>query len=255
MGGGLVRFGGRIGFDGYVPGDLDVTVARQRYPSSLSRRHPIGRGRCRSGGSRQRAGAHTRRHGDRQERAVDTAVRHAGNLFDLAGRRAAAGRPRPRAAPSGGSVSVEFDVQILVPSTLGCENNLVADGRERRPHAARHLRSSGALRPRRRRPRRGDVRRAALPRHPRIDRFHESHAHRAVLRRRGRDQRAGAGPDLPGHGGRRRARPDRLRPTLSSDPPLPAADVLALLFSDVRSRPTTELRALQNPNAARRMTS
>jgi hypothetical protein len=27
---------------------------------------------------------------------------------------------------------------------------------------------------------------------------------------------------------------DRLQPELSSDPPLPAADVLALLFSDVR---------------------
>ena len=36
--------------------------------------------------------------------------------------------------------------------------------------------------------------------------------------------------------GVRRARSEQLRPTLSSDPPLPAADVLALLFSDVRAR-------------------
>jgi hypothetical protein len=46
--------------------------------------------------------------------------------------------------------------------------------------------------------------------------------------------------------------PDRLAaPQLSSDPPLPAADVLALLFSDARrgqGPQDVELRALQNPN-------
>ena len=41
---------------------------------------------------------------------------------------------------------------------------------------------------------------------------------------------------------------ERMRPQLSSDPPLPAADVLALLFSDVRRGQDVELRALQNPN-------
>ena len=41
---------------------------------------------------------------------------------------------------------------------------------------------------------------------------------------------------------------DRLQPQLSSDPPLPAADVLALLFSDVRRGQDAELRSLQNPN-------
>jgi len=47
--------------------------------------------------------------------------------------------------------------------------------------------------------------------------------------------------------------PEQLRPTLSSDPPLPTPDVLALLFSDVRRGSTSaqdvapELRALQNP--------
>jgi autotransporter translocation and assembly factor TamB len=39
-----------------------------------------------------------------------------------------------------------------------------------------------------------------------------------------------------------------LQPQLSSDPPLPAGDVLALLFSDVRRNQDVELRALQNPN-------
>jgi autotransporter translocation and assembly factor TamB len=45
---------------------------------------------------------------------------------------------------------------------------------------------------------------------------------------------------------------DQLRPTLSSDPPLPTSDVLALLFSAVQRTGTQdvapELRALQNPN-------
>src|SRR5206468_2627366 len=41
---------------------------------------------------------------------------------------------------------------------------------------------------------------------------------------------------------------DRLQPQFSSDPPLPGADVLALLFSDVRRNQDVELRALQNPN-------
>ncbi len=41
---------------------------------------------------------------------------------------------------------------------------------------------------------------------------------------------------------------DRARPALTSDPALPSADVLALLFSDVRRSPDVELRTLQNPN-------
>jgi len=48
---------------------------------------------------------------------------------------------------------------------------------------------------------------------------------------------------------------DRLQPELSSDPPLPAADVLALLFSDVRHTTgpgDAELRALQNPTENQR---
>ena len=47
---------------------------------------------------------------------------------------------------------------------------------------------------------------------------------------------------------------DQLRPTISSDPPLPTAEVLALLFGDVsrttRQDVAPELRALQNPQQA-----
>jgi autotransporter translocation and assembly factor TamB len=40
----------------------------------------------------------------------------------------------------------------------------------------------------------------------------------------------------------------KMAPTVGSDPPLPTADVLALLFGDPRRTQNTELRALQNPN-------
>src|SRR5262249_44280925 len=41
---------------------------------------------------------------------------------------------------------------------------------------------------------------------------------------------------------------DRLTPSFSSDPPLPTAEVLALLLSNVRRSQDAELRALANPN-------
>src|SRR5262249_44902936 len=41
---------------------------------------------------------------------------------------------------------------------------------------------------------------------------------------------------------------DRLQPTFESDPPLPEADVVALLLSEARRGQDVELRALQNPN-------
>jgi len=43
---------------------------------------------------------------------------------------------------------------------------------------------------------------------------------------------------------------ERLQPTVSSDPGLPTADVLALLFSDVRRNEDVEFRALRDPNQA-----
>ncbi len=61
MGGGRVQFGGRIGFDGYVPGELNVTARGE----DMQLRYPGGRalhGRRRSVGARQRQGADARRH-------------------------------------------------------------------------------------------------------------------------------------------------------------------------------------------------
>ena len=49
--------------------------------------------------------------------------------------------------------------------------------------------------------------------------------------------------------------PERLQPQFNSDPPLPAGDVLALLFSEIRrgqGPQDFELRALQDPNQLQR---
>ena len=73
----------------------------------------------------------------------------------------------------------------------------------------------------------------------------------STSRRNQRPRRWAAGPDVHinvGFAGTT----ERLQPTVSSDPALPTADVLALLFSDVRrnNQQDVELRALQNPNQA-----
>ena len=38
MGGGRVQFGGRIGFDGYLPGELNVTVRGEEHAAARIRR-------------------------------------------------------------------------------------------------------------------------------------------------------------------------------------------------------------------------
>ena len=148
-------------------------------------------------------------------RRIDTP----GNLFDLAGRRSTAGAAPSSGAEQAAAFPLKFDVQILVPSTLRVENNLVrmvanADlmlrGTYDRPVISGHAdidRGEVTFEGRRYRITRG------------IDGLHESHAHRAVLRRRGRDQRAGDGADLSGHGGLRRdAGPDAADAELRSVP-------------------------------------
>ena len=86
MGGGRVQFGGRIGFDGYQPGDLNVTVRGEDMQLRLleGRALDVRRG---SGARRQLSGADARRHGDGEERAVDAADRRAREHFRLRARR------------------------------------------------------------------------------------------------------------------------------------------------------------------------
>jgi hypothetical protein len=247
MGGGHVQFGGRIGLDGYLPGDLDVTARGEemhlRIPEGI--RSVVDadlelRGNYKSptlGGTVTVKSA-------LWSRRIDTP----GSLFDLASRRSAppgggGGDPAP-------AVPLRFDVHLLVPSTLRVENNLArllanADltlrGTYDRPVIAGHAdieRGEVTFEGRRYRITRGTM---DFTNPARIEPFFDMEAVTNV-RVPGQTYRvtvAFAGTS------------DQLRPTLNSDPPLPTSDVLALLFSDVRRTGTQdiapELRAQRNP--------
>lgn len=250
LGGGRVQFGGRIGFDGYVPADLDVTARGQ----GMHLRVPEGvrsvvdadlslRGAFKSptlGGTVTVKSA-------LWNRRVDTP----GSIFDLASRRAAAAGGGPASVEAAATVPLKFDLRLLMPSTLRVENNLArmvasADltlrGTYDRPVIAGHAdieRGEVTFEGRRYRITRGTM---DFTNPARIEPFFDVEAVTNV-RVPGQTYRvtvAFAGTS------------EQLRPTLGSDPPLPTSEVLALLFSDVRRTGThdiaPELRALQNPN-------
>ena len=253
LGGGRVQFGGRIGFDGYLPGDLNVTVRGEdmhlRYPEGI--RSVVDadlalRGRYTSP---TLAGTVTVKNAV-WNRRIDTP----GSIFDLASRRpAAAAVPAAGGEPLPASVPLRFDLQIVVPSTLRIDNNLArmvanADlslgGTYDRPALTGHAdieRGEVTFEGRRYRITRG----AMEFMNPRgIEPFFDVEAETNV-RVPGQTYRVTVG--FAGTSA-------QLRPTLNSDPPLPTADVLALLFSDVQRTGRTganadvpELRALQNP--------
>ena len=248
MGGGRVQFGGRIGFDGYVPAELDVTArgvdmhvrvpegVRSVVDADLSLRGTF-KSPTLGGVVTVKSALWNRR--------VDTP----GSIFDLASRRstAAGAVGLIEAAPT---VPLKFDLQLLMPSTLRVENNLArmvasADltlrGAYDRPVVAGHAdieRGEVTFEGRRYRITHGTM---DFTNPTRIEPFFDVEAETNV-RVPGQTYRvtvAFAGTS------------EQLRPTLSSDPPLPTSDVLALLFSNVQRTGTgdvaPELRALQNP--------
>jgi len=248
MGGGRVQFGGRIGFDGYVPAELDVTArgadmhlrvpegVRSVVDADLSLRGPF---------KAPTLGGTVTVKSALWKGRVDTP----GSIFDLASRRPAAAGPG--SADAATTVPLKFDIQLLMPSTLRVENNLArmvasADltlrGTYDRPVVAGHAdieRGEVTFEGRRYRITRGTM---DFANPTRIEPFFDVEAETNV-RVPGQTYRvtvAFAGTS------------EHARPTLSSDPPLPTSDVLALLFSDVRRTGTQdiapELRALQNPN-------
>ena len=251
MGGGQIQFGGRIGFDGYTPGELNVTVrgenVRLRYPEGvrsqidgdLALRGPFT--------SPTLGGTVTVRNAVWSERIDPTA-----GLFDFGG---GDGSVVPAVDVPAEAVPLRFDIRVLVPSTLHIDNNLVENlvasadlqlrGTYERPVVlGRAEVDRGVVR--------FEGRRYSISRgtidftNPaRIEPFFDVEAE-TMVRVPGQTYRvivSAAGTA------------DRLQPQLSSDPPLPAADVVSLLFSDVRRGQSAsgavgdvELRALQNPN-------
>lgn len=250
MGGGRVQVGGRVALDGYAPGDLNVTVRGEdmhlRYPEGI----------------RSTVDADLALRGNVQALTLGGVVRvkqamwtrrmdPSGGILDFgSGGSAAETAPTPAAS----TIPLRFDLEVVVPSTLRVENNLA------------RLVASADLQLR------GTYDRPVLFGRAEVDRGEVTFEGRRYLVTRGNidftnpsriepffDVEAQTRVRIPGQTYQVIVRAvgtlDRLQPELSSDPPLPAADVLALLFSDVRRQQgpgDAELRALQNPNERQR---
>jgi hypothetical protein len=250
MGGGRVRFGGRIGFEGYLPAELNVTARGEdmhlRYPEGIRSVVDMDLAIRGNFASPTLGGTVTVKNA-LWNRRMDAP----GSIFDLAARRGSAPSGAGAAGEPATTVPLRFDVQILAPSTLRVENNLArlvatADltlrGTYDRPVMVGHAdieRGEVTFEGRRYRVTRGSI---EFTNPTRIEPFFDVEAETNV-RVPGQTYRVTVG--FAGT-------TEQLRPTLSSDPPLPTSDVLALLFTDVRRTGqgaiAPELRALQNPN-------
>jgi hypothetical protein len=251
MGGGQVQFGGLIGFDGYQPGDLNVTLSGQDVQLRLSE------------GMRSTFDADLALVGSFQSPTLNgtVTVKNAlwtrridapGSIFDFA-RRASGGSVivGEAAAPT---FPLRYDVRIEVPSTLRVDTNLLrlvasADlnllGTYDRPVIEGHAdieRGEVNFEGRRYRITRGAI---DFNNPVRTEPFFDVEAETDVRVPGPPVQNYHINVGLAGT-------TERLQPTVSSDPTLPTADVLALLLSDVRrnNQQDVELRALQNPNQA-----
>ncbi len=245
LAGGEVAFGGWIGLDGYVPGNLSLTATgrgmRLRYPESVRSvvdaefaiRGPLSDPLV-SGEVRVRSALWSQRFD------ADGAA-----LFGLG----EAATTNPVGAEEGAVPPVRFDVRILAPSTLRIENNTA------------RIVSSAEL------TLRGTYARPLLFGRAEIDRgevLFEGHRYFVT---RGSidfsnptkiepffDVEAETRVRVPGETYRVVFRAvgtaDRFIPDLTSDPPLPTVDVLALLFGDPRDPRNADLRALRSPDLA-----
>lgn len=256
MGGGRIQFGGRVGLDGYLPGDLDISARGQdmrlRYPEgvrSIVDADLTVRGNVKaptlSGRVMVKSATWNRR------------IDPGSGIFDIGGGGAsgasgAAGPAGPGGPADGPTVlPVRLDIEVRVPSTLRIENNL-----------ARVLASADLQL-------RGTYAKPLLFGRAEVDRGEVLFEGRRYLVTKGTidftnpnkiepffDVEAETRVRVPGQTYRVTVRAagttERLQPSLESDPPLPAAEVLALLFGDVRRNQQgltdVELNALKQPN-------
>jgi hypothetical protein len=242
VGGGRVQFGGRVALEAYLPGDLNVIARGEnitlRYPAGV--RSTVDADLAIRGNVKAPtlAGVVTVRSAVWSRRIDPTA-----GLLDFS--RASTAEARP-ASPS--AVPLRFDVEVRVPSTLRVENNL----------ARLVARADLQLR--------GTFDRPVLFGRAEVDRGEVTFEGRRYLVTRGNidftnptriepffDVEAETRVRVPGQTYQvivgLLGTMDRMLPELSSDPPLPAADVVALLLGEVR-RPQgpgdVELLAYQN---------
>ena len=120
-----MQFGGRIGFDGYAPGDLDVTMRGEgmqlRVPEGV--RSTVDADLTITGSVKAPlVGGSVNVRNALWTRRIDAP----GSVFDLA-RRASAGGSGPSVAieQPAPSVPLRFDLRILMPATLRVETDLI----------------------------------------------------------------------------------------------------------------------------------
>ena len=243
LGGGPVRFGGRVTFAGVTPSEFNVTATgyemRIRYPegfrsvvdAELALRGPVAQPTL-SGTVRVRDAVLTR--------TIDTSGT---GVFGLAG----GGLGGAAAVTAEPGYPLRFDLRVEAPSTLRIANNttrlvssaeLTLRGTYDRPQLfgrAEIERGEVFFEGKRYNVRRGVV---DFSNPVRIEPFFDIEA----------ETRA----QVPGQiyivTFRVSGTPDRFVFDLTSDPPLNAVDIMALLFGDVRDPVNAELRALRAPN-------
>ena len=255
LGGGRVQVGGRIGIDGYVPGEINLTAhgedmqlrlrdgLRSALDADLTVTGPA-TGPTIGGTVTVRSAVWTKR--------LDAP----GSIFDLTRSSGDSTGGGVGAEPAVSSTPVRLDMKIVVPSTLRVDTNLLrmsanADlslqGTLDRPVLLGHAdivdRGEVNFEGRRYRITRGSI---DFSNPNRIEPFFDVEMETTV-----RVPGSGGAPSqtyriIVGGAGTS----SRLVPTFSSEPPLPAADVLALLLSDARRSQDVELQRLQNPNQA-----
>jgi hypothetical protein len=255
MGGGPVQFSGRVGLEGYLPGELNVLVSGHdmhlRYPEGIQSVIDADltlRGNMKApviGGSVNVQSAVWSRRLDAPGSIVDLVAR--ATATSSSGGEGAAARGE-LASP----IPIRFDLEIKAPSAFRMETNLLqlnasADltlrGSYDRPILLGRAEVDRGLvnfEGRRYRVTRGTV---DFNNPNRIDPFIDVEAETNV-RVPGQTYHVTVSmTGTPSHFG---------YPTLESDPPLPQAEVVALLLSDVQPGPLSpvapELQRLQNPN-------
>jgi translocation and assembly module TamB len=249
LGGGRVQFGGRIGLAGYLPGDLNVSMRGE----DMHLRYPAGVRSTVDADLTVRGNFKTPSIGGRvlvKNAIWSRRIDPTGGLLEFGG----GNRNAPETAPSPAAqaLPLRFDIEVVVPATLRVENNLA------------RLVASADLQLR------GTYDRPLLFGRAEVDRGEVTFEGRRYLVTRGNidftnptkiepffDVEAETRVRAPGQTYQVTVRAvgtmERLQPELSSDPPLPAADVLALLFGDVRQGQgsndfsNAELQALKNP--------
>ena len=233
MGGGPIQFFGRVSLDGYLPGELNVLVTGQdmhlRYPEGIQSVVDVDlalRGNMKApviGGTvNVQSAVWTRR--------LDAP----GSIFDLAARTAASAEAAASGSDIAAPVPIRFDLEIKAPNAFRMDTNLI------------RLTASADLNLR------GTYEKPVLLGRAEVDRGEMNFEGRRYRVTRGTidftnptriepfiDVEAETNVRVPGQTYRVivsvTGTPNRLaQPTLESDPPLPQAEVVALLLSDVQ---------------------